>query len=257
MKKIMLFCCLIAAVSAYAADVSDILKQSDIVMHPPNLQGSFTMTLISRNETKRVIKVTAYQKKVSEEREDRLFLFTFPPSVDGTGLLVRSFLGSDETTMWMYLPAVKKMKRVNLSSSSGGYFMGSDFTYSDLISPGSREFTHTLIGDGEIDGEACYVIEVAGKTQNIQRKYGYSRTLFYIRKSDYVNVKMVFYDCAGDLLKELTVLKTHAMGPYRYPSHVIMENKQTGHSSEIVFEDLTAPDDIPDKYFTHRYLQHR
>jgi hypothetical protein len=257
MVKTSVLCFLIMAGSVYAADVSDILKQSDRVMHPPNLQGSFTMTLTSRNETKRVIKVTAYQKKVSEEREDRLFLFTFPPSVDGTGLLVRSFLGSDETTMWMYLPAVKKMKRVNLSASGGGYFMGSDFTYSDLISPSSKEFTHTLLEDSEIDGEACYVIGVAAKTQNIRRKYGYSRQLFYIRKSDYVNAKMVFYDLAGDLLKELTVLKTHAMGHYRYPSHVIMENKQTGHSSEIVFKDLLAPEDIPNKYFTHRYLQHR
>jgi hypothetical protein len=68
-------------------------------------------------------------------------------------------------------------------------------------------------------------------------------------------VKIVFYDLAGDLLKELSVKDVAVIGPYRYPSHVIMENKQTGHSSDILFEDIESPEDISDEYFTHRYLQ--
>ena len=68
-------------------------------------------------------------------------------------------------------------------------------------------------------------------------------------------VKIVFYDLAGDLLKELSVKDVAVIGPYRYPSHVVMENKQTGHSSEILFGDIESPEDISDEYFTHRYLQ--
>ncbi len=48
------------------------------------------MTLTSKSGDKRVLKVLAYQKKISENREDRLFIFTFPPSIEGTGLLVHS-----------------------------------------------------------------------------------------------------------------------------------------------------------------------
>ena len=64
----------------------------------------------------------------------------------------------------------------------------------------------------------------------------------------------MFYDLAGDLLKELSVKDVAVMGPYRYPSHVIMENKQTGHASEILFEGIESPEDISDEYFTQRYL---
>ncbi len=247
--------CFLSLNAAYSLDVIEILDRSDAVIHPPNLKGSFTMTLTSKRGDTRVTKVLAYQKKKGENREDRLFLFTFPPSVKGTGLLVHSYFDRGTDRMWIYLPAVGKIKRVNLSVSGGGYFMGSDFTYSDLISANREDFRYDLIGDGKVSGQDCYVIRRQGKTKSLQRKYGYSREEHFIRKSDFVPVKIVFYDMAADLLKELSVLKVHRMGTYRYPSQVRMENKQTGHKSEIVFEDLQSPDDIPDEYFTHRYLQ--
>jgi hypothetical protein len=212
------------------------------------------MILTSRTGDTRVTRVKAYQKHVSATREDRLFLFTYPPSVKGTALLVNSYFDREDDRMWIYLPAVGKIKRVNLSTAGGGYFMGSDFTYSDLISAGREEFEYTLLGTEQVEGEECYVIRRAGKTRAIQRKYGYSRDEQYIRKSDYVPVRIVFFDLAGDLLKELSVQDVAVMGPYRYPSHVIMENKQTGHVSEIRFEDIESPEDISDEYFTHRYL---
>ena len=246
---------LLSILPVSAQDVYEILDRSDEVIHPRNLQGSFTMTLTSRTGDIRVTRVLAYQKHVSENQENRLFLFTYPPSVKGTGLLVHSYYDREDDRMWIYLPAVGKIKLVNLSTAGGGYFMGSDFTYSDLISAGREEFEHRLLGDGQVDGEDCYVVRREGKNRSIQRKYGYSRDEHFIRKSDYVPVKIVFYDLAGDLLKELSVKDVAVIGPYRYPSHVVMANKQTGHSSEILFGDIESPEDISDEYFTHRYLQ--
>ncbi|MBN2441717.1 MAG: outer membrane lipoprotein-sorting protein [Spirochaetales bacterium] len=240
---------------AFSIEIEQILKTSDTVMHPINLQGTFTMTLISANGNKRVIKVEAFQKKKDENREDRLFLFSAPPSVAGTGLLVHSYMDKDEDFMWMYLPAVGKVKRINLGVSGGGYFMGSDFTFSDLISYSSGELDYKALDDTEIDKQECYVIEVRGKTKALQEKYGYSRQIYYIRKSDFVYIKIIFYDMSGDLLKELNVHKVQDLGKYKYPSGIKMENKQTGHVSEILFDSLSSPEDIPDKYFTERYLK--
>ena len=86
----LIFLLLFCGGSAFPIDVDSILDRSDEISHPENLQGSFTMTLTSRTGDTRTIKVDAYQKRSSESREDRLFLFTFPPSVEGTGLLVNS-----------------------------------------------------------------------------------------------------------------------------------------------------------------------
>jgi hypothetical protein len=223
-------------------------------MNPPNLQGSFTMTLTSKAGDTRVIKANAYQKKKDENRADRLFLFYLPPSVKGTGLLIHTYQDSAEDYIWIYLPAAGKVKRVNLDVSGGGNFMGSDFTYSDLVTPGSMEFNYTLQADSKVNGEDCYVIEVRGKTKEIELKYGYSKQLYYTRKSDFINVRIVFFDAAGDELKTLSVERVEVLGEYRYPASVKMQNTQTGHSSAIVFDKLETPKDIPDAYFTERYL---
>ena len=132
--------------------------------------------------------------------------------------------------------------------------MGSDFTYSDLISVPREDFDYELVGEASFNREECYLILRQGKTRAIQRQYGYSKDEHYIRKSDFVPVRIVFYDMAEDLLKELSVQKVMEIGSYRYPSHVTMENKQTGHVSKIEFEDISASAEIPDEYFTHRYL---
>ena len=241
---------------AHTIDVQELLEASDQVMHPENLQGAFRMALISPRGNQRTMEVMAYQRRQSETREDRLFIFTHPPSVEGTGLLVHSYHHEDDR-MWIYLPAVDVMKRVNLSTSGGGYFMGSDFTYSDLISAPREEFHFELLGEAEVNGEACYLVSKRGNTRAIERKYGYSLEEHYIRKSDLVTVRIVFYDLAGDLLKELRVQEVQIIGPYRYPSHVVMENMQTGHRSEIAFGDIQVPETIPDEFFTHRYLQNQ
>jgi uncharacterized protein len=243
--------------SGYTIDLEELLEASDRVVHPDTLQGGFRITLFSPQGGRRVLEVEAYQRRQSDTREDRLFLFTHPPSVKGTGLLVHSYLDREEDRMWIYLPAVGRLKRVNLSTSGGGHFMGSDFTYSDLISTSKEEFRYELLGDAEVNGESCYLVSKQGRTKALQRKYGYSSEEHYIRKSDLVTVKILFQDLAGDLLKELRVEKVQIIGPYRYPSHVIMENRQTGHRSEIVFGDIDVPETIPDEYFTHRYLQNQ
>jgi hypothetical protein len=246
-----------SSTTVFSIDVDAIIERSDEISHPVNLTGVFAMTLTSRNGDTRTVKVEAYQKKTSAIREDRLFLFTFPPSVKGTGLLVNSYLNEEEDLMYIYLPAVGKVKRVNLSSSGGGYFMGSDFTYADLITSSREELDYNLLGEESLDGEICYKIEIRGKNRDIQRKYGYATKIHFIRKSDFVAKRVVFYDMAGELLKIFYIDEVAELGDYRYPSHVRMENEQTGHKSEIVFSDLQTTGDLPDRYFTQRYLQSR
>ncbi len=240
-----------------APDVNTIIEKSDNIMYPRNLRGSFAIKLISKNQDTRLIKVNAYQKLVSESRTDRLFLFIFPPSIRGTGLLVHSYLESDKDKMWIYLPAVGKIKRVALDAAGGGYFMGSDFTYSDLISKGSEEFNLKLTGEKMIGDELCYEILAVGKDESVKKKIGYSKEIRYYRKKDFVQVKIIFYDMAEELLKEYTVHKVKSLGDYLYPSKITMENKQTGHKSIIDFYELTAPKNINNKYFTYRFLQNQ
>ena len=148
-------------------------------------------------------------------------------------LLVHSNVEQGDDSMWIYLPAMDRIKRVDLGSSGGGYFLGSDFTFRDLVSREQTEYEHALLPS---DDDAYYVVEVRGRTEELRRTFGYAREEHFVRKDNFMRERIVFYDLAGDRLKELIVDEEHEADGYAFPSRVRMLNHQTGHVSEIVLE---------------------
>lgn len=256
MKTILILLFLFLSTILQAIDVETILEAGNKIITPPYLKGVFNIKLISRNQDIREIEATAYQKQIGDNQENRIFLFSFPPSVRGTGLLIHSFFDNTDSRMWIYLPSIKRIKRIALETSGGGYFMGSDFTFSDLINRSSEDFNYTLQNETVLNGEDCYSIKAQGKLKNTRQSVGYLYTINYYRKKDYMLIGLDYYDLAGELLKKYRVLKVDELQGYRFPSRVIMENIQNGHSSVIEFTQLVV-EDIPNRYFTQYYLQNR
>ena len=249
-----LLAALAAAAPLAAQDAAAISARTDARGAAPNISGLLTLTITAPNGDQRVIRADSYQKERGDEREDRLFVFTHPPNVRGMALLVHSYMERGDDSMWMYLPAMDRIKRVDLGSSGGGYFLGSDFTFQDMVSRDQTEYEHTLLPS---DDDAYYLLEVRGRTPELRRTFGYSREEHFIRKDNYLRERVVFYDLAGDLLKELIVEEEYVADGFAFPSRLKMLNHQTGHVSAIVFEDLSFSADIPDRLFTQRSLRRR
>jgi hypothetical protein len=155
--------------------------------------------------------------------------------------------------MWIYLPVVKKIRRIALESAGGGYFMGSDFSYVDFISKSSSDFNLELVGEGELDGRACYIVKEYGSTQEQREALGYSSIINYYDKENYFMFARDYYEISGNLLKTYRVLEQLSFPPYIYPSEIIMTNVQTNHKSIIKVENISTKE-VPDEYFTTRYL---
>ena len=245
---------LAAATPLAAQDAAAIVERADRRGAPDNISAVITMTITAPSGDRRVIRADSYQKQRSAEREDRLFVFTHPPNVRGMALLVHSYMEQGGDSMWIYLPAMDRIKRVDLGSSGGGYFLGSDFTFRDLVSRDQAEYEHELLPSQD---DAYHVVQVRGRTQELRRTFGYAREEHFIRRYTFMRERIVFYDLAGDLLKELIVDQEHEADGWAFPSRVRMLNHQTGHVSEIVFEELSFSGEVPDRYFTQRYLRRR
>ena len=243
-----------AAAPVAAQDAADISARTDARAAAPNISGLLTLTITAPNGDQRVIRADSYQKERGDEREDRLFVFTHPPNVRGMALLVHSYMEQGDDSMWMYLPAMDRIKRVDLGSSGGGNFLGSDFTFRDMVSRDQTEYEHALLPS---EDDAYHVLEVRGRTPELRRTFGYSREEHIIRKDNLMRERIVFYDLAGDLLKELIVEEEHQSDGWAFPSRLTMVNHQTGHVSEIVFENISFSADVPDRLFTQRSLRRR
>jgi hypothetical protein len=83
---------------------------------------------------------------------------------------------------------------------------------------------------------------------------GYSFMISYHRKDNYMIYKREYYDFNEELLKVYLADEYLTLGTAVYPLKITMENVQTGHKSIITVENAST-ENIPDMYFTTRYLQ--
>jgi len=258
MNKLIFFIAAFLSISfsVYSITIEEILAGYASTANIPNLTTSLEVKLISANGDLREIKADAYQKNINKNMVSRLFIFNYPPSVRNTGFLINSFKNGDENVMWIYLPAVKRVKRISLSTSGGGYFMGSDFSYSDFISKSDLNYSYEYKGEGQLNGTDCYIVKEYASTLKLQQDSKISYMIDYFRKDDFIMYGRDFYDLAGELLKEFRVKEVVVLGKYIYPNVIEMENVQTGHRSIIEMTNLNT-EEIPDRYFTTRYLQKR
>lgn len=254
MKRLIILILTLISFTLGAVEVNDILDAFEQAIVIPNLSGNFSIKLISTSGEVRELKASAYQKLSNTDQMNRLFVFNHPPSVRDTSLLVHSYYNNDENKMWIYLPVVKKIKRIALENSGGGYFMGSDFSYRDFISKSTSEYTYEFLGEKNIDGRDCYMIKEYGTTPKLKEALGYQHVINYYGKDDSFLYARDYYEFSGDLLKTYRVKNTLIFDKYIYPTEIEMTNKQNGHKSVINVTDINL-DELPDSYFTTRNLK--
>ena len=242
----------VVPVSALTAE--QILAEFAKTLAIPTIHGAMKVKLISQSGDVREIEARAYQKLVGEHQNNRLFIFDFPPTVRGTGLLLHSYYDGRPNNMWIYLPAIRRVKRIALESSGGGYFMGSDFSYQDLINNNNSNLQLQKLPDAVVNGHESYAVKAWGKTPELQQAEGYDHIISYYRKDNYYMHQREYFDFNGDMVKVYVVEDYLNLDPYIYPTKISMTNVQTGHKSIMEVTEVST-DDIPDRYFTTRYLQ--
>ena len=78
--------------------------------------------------------------EVKDDGDKSLSIFDQPADVKGTAFLTFSHaIEPDE--QWLYLPALKRVKRIN-SKNKSGPFMGSEFSYEDIASQEIEKYTY-------------------------------------------------------------------------------------------------------------------
>jgi len=136
----------------------------------PDIRSELTMTLTNSRGSTRVRTIKQFIKEYGAD-EKKIMFFTAPADVKNTSFMDWSYGDiNKEDDMWIYLPALKKVKRIS-SENKSDYFMGSDFTYDDLGDRKPEQDRHRIIGEVKVKGRDCYVVESVPKDPD----YMYSR----------------------------------------------------------------------------------
>jgi len=197
-----------------------------------NTKATLKMRLIDRkgNESLRSLKMKTLE--VIGDGDKSLTIFSSPKDIKGTAFLSFTHaLVPDE--QWLYLPALKRVKRIS-SSNKSGPFLGSEYAFEDFTSFEVAKYNYKYLRDETIDGIACYVLEL---TPNYKHS-GYTREVVWIDQERYIAIKADYYD------RKESLLKTHKFKNYKQylnkywrAGEQLMTNHQNGKSTELLWED--------------------
>jgi len=210
--------------------------------------SDLTMTLINKSGDQRVRKIKQFTKDLGDLEKSIMF-FLSPADVKNTSFMNWTYDSDQSDDQWIYLPALKKTKRIS-SDSKSDYFMGSDFTYDDLGDRKLEDDTHQLLREETMDGNECYVVE----SVSIDEDYMYSKTVVWVNKSNFIGVKKEFYDEDEDLLKTLTIKEVEKISDIWVIINSEMKNVQKNHRTTIVLSNIQINTGISDSKFTDRMM---
>ena len=211
----------------------------DIEMILKNKQGK---------ESTRMIRAKTLE--VDGDGDKSLTIFDSPRDVQGTALL--SFThkqGPDE--QWLYLPALKRVKRI-ASDNKSGTFMGSEFAYEDITSQEVEKYTYKFIRDDTFDGMEVFVFE----RYPVDKKSGYTRQIIWMDKENYKERKIEYFDRKNSPLKTLLLTDYNLYKDKYYRAHnMYMENHQTGKSTRLLQSNYDFDVELTDRDFDKNSLK--
>ena len=183
-------------------------------------------------ETTRDLEIVTLEIPDESEGDKSLVVFSTPRDIDGTALLsFARILEPDD--QWLYLPAIKRVKRIS-SANKSGPFVGSEFAFEDFTSLELNKFSYRYLGSETCGAMTCDVVERIPQYENS----GYTRQVARIDQGEFQVREVEFFDRRGDLLKTLTLEDYREYGEGVWRAHRMnMVNHQTGKSTELVYSD--------------------
>ena len=259
------FASFFAAGKCYAQTLSgyDVMKKADDVPEPKTSSYTATMTLVNKKGQTRVREVIERSKDYGEVKKS-VIVFVTPKDVAGVGYLMFEYPEKSDGTKkdgdnWLYMPAMKKTKRIS-GSETGGDFMGTDFTYDDMGDRGLKKDDFALLGTENVEVEggiggvssvSCYKVECIAKDKSEKNP----RRILWISCDEFLLVKGEFYDRQNELQRTLICSDYGKQGGFWKTGKMVMTNVQTDHSTTIEMKNVVYNNAIDDNMFTVSALE--
>ena len=187
-------------------------------------------------ESVREFKTMTFEESDPALGDKSVIIFTRPRDVRGTSLLTHSNIEPEDDNQWLFLPALKRVKRIS-SSNRTGKFVSSEFSYEDLGSEEVDDNTYVWLEDLPCPGAeslTCAKVEITPKN----KKSGYSKRIAFIDLDEYRNYQVDYFNRRGDLEKTLTFSDYRQyLGQYWRAHAMDMKNIQTGKSTTLEWDE--------------------
>lgn len=235
----------------------EIMQKVDDRDDGDNQTSDMKMTLIDKNNHERIREISAFSKDKGEDTL-RLMFFLHPADVKDTSFLTYDYDDPEkDDDQWLYLPALKKTKRI-ASSDKSDSFMGSDLNYSDMTSRELENYDFYLKQEIHVRGKDAWVIESIPRSKEIIDQTGYTKSLLIVQKDIYFVVRAVNWEKTGDYVKYMDVVTLEEIDGVWVGTEMHVAKKkgqQTVHKTILEFNNVKFNQDLGEDLFTVRRME--
>ena len=212
-------------------DIAARADRTDLGFGDSDVELQMVLRNAAGQESTRSLRIATLEKPDETVGDKSLVVFDTPRDIEGTALLSHAKI-LDADDQWLYLPALKRVKRIS-SSNKSGPFVGSEFAFEDFTAIELNKFDYTYVGEVACGELTCDVLERTPRYENS----GYTRQVSWVDQTDYQIRKVEFYDRRGDLLKVLD-LKDYRNYDGIWRAHTLsMSNVQTNKQTDLLYGD--------------------
>lgn len=207
------------------------------------------LTNTTGQSSSRKLRFMTLERTSTKVGDKTISLFSTPADVKGTAVLSHAKITANDD-QWIYLPALKRVKRIS-SSNKSGPFMGSEFAYEDITAQEVGKFTYKWLKSEKCGGASCDVIERIPT----YKKSGYSRQIMWVNSKTLQIVSTQFFDRAGNHVKTLTSTGWKKYGKFWRQAKLTMVNHRNGKSTVLSFSNWKFNTGLSDRDFKSTALE--
>jgi len=228
-------------ITAEEMTAEEIINQRDNNEYIESIKAEAEMIIVSggRRITKTML--------ILSDKKSALIEFTNPGD-RGTKFLKR------EDNLYMFFPDAEETIEASPHMLNQG-MMGSDFSFQDIMESDKLTdlYDFKIIGEEEIDGRPCYVLEGIAK-EGV--KVSYYRRVSWVDKERFIGLKEELYAQSGRLIKETKINEINKIEERWIPIDSVMEDKLRKNTyTEFKITQIDFNPEIPEETFSLQSLK--
>jgi hypothetical protein len=194
-----------------------------------------------------------YHQMDDDERSKMHMAFDAPPDLRGSAMLMLE--GENHNDTFMYLPELKKTRRVTTSMMNGSMF-GSDFTYEEFqqMQGMMQGATSEFAGTGTLGDVPVYLVE---QTPRPEDESDYDLIRNHVDQETCVTLLTEFIGKGDQVRKTLETDRTTVSkeGDVWLPHRMTMVDQIEKTETEVLIEEVEMGAEIPRKFFSKASLE--
>jgi outer membrane lipoprotein-sorting protein len=159
-----------------------------------------------------------------------------------------------KTEMWNWMPTIGRMIKIPASMMSQGW-MGSDYTNDDILKESSivQDYNHSLVGKEEVQGFACYKIQMLPKEE---AAVIWSKVYKWITTDEFIQIKSEYYDEDDLLVKSEFGYDFKEMDGRLIPSRIeIIPAGEEGKKTVLYIKEIKFNVDLKESFFSQQNMK--